>query len=196
MINLYLGFFLSLLGHSIILLMVLLDFSIFFPNKQTYEVIPVGFILEKKENYLINEVQKNFFSLKNLESNNFMNEKFLKSKEKIDTNDLLISAKQSLESLKKEKFKVTINIIQKKFIDLWDKPFVLNDDIKVSVKIKLAPSGEILSRTLIQSSGDNKFDDSAMKAVGKISFLKEISNLNREDFEKYFREVNLVFKSR
>lgn len=196
MINLYLGFFLSLLGHSIILLMVLLDFSIFFPNKQTYEVIPVGFILEKKENYLINEVQKNFFSLKNLESNNFRNEKFLKSKEKIDTNDLLISAKQSLESLKKEKFKVTINIIQKKFIDLWDKPFVLNDDIKVSIKIKLAPSGEILSRTLIQSSGDNKFDDSAMKAVGKISFLKEISNLNREDFEKYFREVNLVFKSR
>ena len=68
--------------------------------------------------------------------------------------------------------------------------------IKVSIKIKLAPSGEILSRTLIQSSGDNKFDDSAMKAVGKISFLKEISNLNREDFEKYFREVNLVFKSR
>ena len=196
MINLYLGFFLSLLGHSIILLMVLLDFSIFFPNKQTYEVIPVGFILEKKENYLINEVQKNFFSLKNLESNNFRDEKFLKSKEKIDTNDLLISAKQSLESLKKEKFKVTINIIQKKFIDLWDKPFVLNDDIKVSIKIKLAPSGEILSRTLIQSSGDNKFDDSAMKAVGKISFLKEISNLNREDFEKYFREVNLVFKSR
>lgn len=196
MINLYLGFFLSLLGHSIILLMVLLDFSIFFPNKQTYEVIPVGFILEKKENYLINEVQKNFFSLKNLESNNFRNEKFLKSKEKIDTNDLLISAKQSLESLKKEKFKVTINIIQKRFIDLWDKPFVLNDDIKVSIKIKLAPSGEILSRTLIQSSGDNKFDDSAMKAVGKISFLKEISNLNREDFEKYFREINLVFKSR
>tara|TARA_B100000989_G_scaffold215410_1_gene163887 strand:+ start:916 stop:1506 length:591 start_codon:yes stop_codon:yes gene_type:complete len=196
MINLYLGFFLSLLGHSIILLIVLLDFSIFFPNKQTYEVIPVGFILEKKENYLINEVQKNFFSLKNLESNNFRNEKFPKSKEKIDTNDLLISAKQSLESLKKEKFKVTINIIQKKFIDLWDKPFVLNDDIKVSIKIKLAPSGEILSRTLIQSSGDNKFDDSAMKAVGKISFLKEISNLNREDFEKYFREVNLVFKSR
>tara|TARA_A100001011_G_scaffold144363_2_gene152510 strand:- start:1040 stop:1630 length:591 start_codon:yes stop_codon:yes gene_type:complete len=196
MINLYLGFFLSLLGHSIILLMVLLDFSIFFSNKQTYEVIPVGFILEKKENYLINEVQKNFFSLKNLESNNFRNEKFLKSKEKIDTNDLLISAKQSLESLKKEKFKVTINIIQKRFIDLWDKPFVLNDDIKVSIKIKLAPSGEILSRTLIQSSGDNKFDDSAMKAVGKISFLKEISNLNREDFEKYFREVNLVFKSR
>ena len=196
MINLYLGFFLSLLGHSIILLMVLLDFSIFFSNKQTYEVIPVGFILEKKENYLINEVQKNFFSLKNLESNNFRDEKFLKSKEKIDTNDLLISAKQSLESLKKEKFKVTINIIQKKFIDLWDKPFVLNDDIKVSIKIKLAPSGEILSRTLIQSSGDNKFDDSAMKAVGKISFLKEISNLNREDFEKYFREINLVFKSR
>ena len=196
MINLYLGFFLSFFGHLIVLLMVLIDFSIFFPNKQNYEVIPIGFILEKKEKSHSHVIQEKLFSLKELEINNPEFTNLISSEENINTNDLLISVKQSLDKLEEEKFKKTIIIIQKKFIELWNKPFVLNEDIKVSIKIKLAPSGEILSKTLIESSGNDKFDDSAMKAVSKISFLKEVSNLRREDFERYFREINLVFKSR
>ena len=196
MINLYLGFFLSFFGHLIVLLMVLIDFSIFFPNKQNYEVIPIGFILEKKEKSHSQVTQEKLFSLKELEINNPEFTNLISSEENINTNDLLISVKQSLDKLEEEKFKKTIIIIQKKFIELWNKPFVLNEDIKVSIKIKLAPSGEILSKTLIESSGNDKFDDSAMKAVSNISFLKEVSNLRREDFERYFREINLVFKSR
>ena len=196
MINLYLGFFLSFFGHLIVLLMVLIDFSIFFPNKQNYEVIPIGFILEKKEKSHSQVIQEKLFSLKELEINNPELTNLISSEENINTNDLLISVKQSLDKLEEEKFKKTIIIIQKKFIELWNKPFVLNEDIKVSIKIKLAPSGEILSKTLIESSGNDKFDDSAMKAVSNISFLKEVSNLRREDFERYFREINLVFKSR
>ena len=196
MINLYLGFFLSFFGHLIVLLMVLIDFSIFFPNKQNYEVIPIGFIVEKKEKSDAQVTQEKLFSLKELEINNLEITNIVNSEENINTNDLLISVKQSLDKLEEEKFKKTIIIIQKKFIELWNKPFVLNEDIKVSIKIKLAPSGEILSKTLIESSGNDKFDDSAMKAVSNISFLKEVSNLRREDFERYFREINLVFKSR
>lgn len=196
MINLYLGFFLSFFGHLIVLLMILIDFSIFFPNKQNYEVIPIGFILENKEKSHSQVIQEKLFSLKELEINNPEFTNLISSEENINTNDLLISVKQSLDKLEEEKFKKTIIIIQKKFIELWNKPFVLNEDIKVSIKIKLAPSGEILSKTLIESSGNDKFDDSAMKAVSKISFLKEVSNLRREDFERYFREINLVFKSR
>ena len=196
MINLYLGFFLSFFGHLVVLLMILIDFSIFFPNKQNYEVIPIGFILEKKEKSRSQVIQEKLFSLKELEINNPEFTNLISSEENINTNDLLISVKQSLDKLEEEKFKKTIIIIQKKFIELWNKPFVLNEDIKVSIKIKLAPSGEILSKTLIESSGNDKFDDSAMKAVSNISFLKEVSNLRREDFERYFREINLVFKSR
>ena len=196
MINLYLGFFLSFFGHLIVLLMVLIDFSIFFHNKQNYEVIPIGFIVEKKEKSDAQVTQEKLFSLKELEINNPEFTNLISSEENVNTNDLLISVKQSLDKLEEEKFKKTILIIQKKFIELWNKPFVLNEDIKVSIKIKLAPSGEILSKTLIESSGNDKFDDSAMKAVSNISFLKEVSNLRRDDFEKYFREINLVFKSR
>ena len=169
-----------------ILLMILIDFSIFFPNKQNYEVIPIGFILEKQEKSHSQVIQEKLFSLKELEINNPEFTNLISSEENINTNDLLISVKQSLDKLEEEKFKKTIIIIQKKFIELWNKPFVLNEDIQVSIKIKLAPSGEILSKTLIESSGNDKFDDSAMKAVSNISFLKEVSNLRREDFEKVF----------
>ena len=196
MINLYLGFFLSFFGHLVVLLMILVDFSIFFPIKQNYEVIPIGFVVEKKEKSDAQVTQEKLFSLKELEINNLEITNIVNSEENINTNDLLISVKQSLDKLEEEKFKKTIIIIQKKFIELWNKPFVLNEDIKVSIKIKLAPSGEILSKTLIESSGNDKFDDSAMKTVSKISFLKEVSNLRRDDFERYFREINLVFKSR
>ena len=196
MINLYLGFFLSFFGHLVVLLMILIDFSFFFPNKQNYEVIPIGFIVEKKEKSDAQVTQEKLFSLKELEINNPEFTNLISSEENINTNDLLISVKQSLDKLEEEKFKKTIIIIQKKFIELWNKPLVLNEDIKVSIKIKLAPSGEILSKTLIESSGNDKFDDSAMKAVSNISFLKEVSNLWRDDFERYFREINLVFKSR
>ena len=44
--------------------------------------------------------------------------------------------------------------------------------------------------------GNKKFDESAMKAVSKINFLQDVSDLSRYDFEKYFREIDLVFKSR
>ena len=177
MINLYLGFFLSFFGHLIVLLMVLIDFSIFFPNKQNYEVIPIGFILEKKEKSHSQVIQEKLFSLKELEINNLEITNIVNSEENINTNDLLISVKQSLDKLEEEKFKKNIIIIQKKFIELWNKPFVLNEDIKVSIKIKLAPSGEILSKTLIESSGNDKFDHSAMKTVSKISFLTRLKDV-------------------
>lgn len=196
MINLQIGFFLSFLGHILILLMITTDFSIFYPKKNTYETISVGFILEKQEELFLKKSSENLFSLKELEVSELKSEEIIEPNNNIISSDLSIAAKKSLDDLKKQKYKIAIRKIQKKFIDIWIKPFVLNEDIQVSILITLAPSGEILSRNLIESSGNKKFDESAMKAVSKINFLQDVSDLSRYDFEKYFREIDLVFKSR
>lgn len=196
MINLQIGFFLSFLGHILILLMITADFSIFYPKKNTYEAISVGFILEKQEELFLKKSSENLFSLKELEVSELKIEEIIEPNNNIVSSDLSIAAKKSLDDLKKQKYKTAISKIQKKFIDIWIKPFVLNEDIQVSILITLAPSGEILSRNLIESSGNKKFDESAMKAVSKINFLQDVSDLSRYDFEKYFREIDLVFKSR
>ena len=65
MINLQIGFFLSFLGHILILLMITTDFSIFYPKKNTYETISVGFILEKQEELFLKKVQRIYFLSKN-----------------------------------------------------------------------------------------------------------------------------------
>ena len=48
---------------------------------------------------------------------------------------------------------------------------------------------------LIESSGSKIFDESALFVLSKIDFFPEISNLERNLFEKNFRNFNLVFKS-
>ena len=194
MINYQLGFVFSLLGHVLILLVITLDFSIFLPKEKIFEVIPIGFVQEKREENKI-KGSSEIFSLLDLEKKE-INAPFKKNLESQPNNsNLSISAKETLEKLELNKNLKTINLIQAKFINLWNKPFVLNENIKASIKLTLSPSGEILSSSLISSSGNKKFDESALKAVSKINFLTELSKIKRTDFEKYFREITLVFKS-
>ena len=194
MINYQLGFVLSLLGHVLILLVITLDFSIFLPKEKIFEVIPIGFVQEKREENKI-KGSSEIFSLLDLEKKE-INAPFNKNLESQPNNsNLSISAKETLEKLELNKNLKTINLIQEKFINLWNKPFVLNENIQASIKLTLSPSGEILSSSLISSSGNKKFDESALKAVSKVNFLTELSKIKRTDFEKYFREITLVFKS-
>ena len=194
MINYQLGFVLSLLGHVLILLVITLDFSIFLPKEKIFEVIPIGFVQEKREENKI-KGSSEIFSLLDLEKKE-INAPFKKNLESQPNNsNLSISAKETLEKLELNKNLKTINLIQAKFINLWNKPSVLNENIQASIKLTLSPSGEILSFSLISSSGNKKFDESALKAVSKVNFLTELSKIKRTDFEKYFREITLVFKS-
>ena len=194
MINYQLGFVFSLIGHILILLVITLDFSIFLPKEKIFEVIPIGFVQEKREENKI-KGSSEIFSLLDLEIKE-IDAPFKRNLESQPNNsNLSVSAKETLEKLELNKNLKTINLIQAKFINLWNKPFVLNENIQASIKLTLSPSGEILSSSLISSSGNKKFDESALKAVSKINFLIELSKIKRTDFEKYFREITLVFKS-
>ena len=66
MINYQLGFVFSLLGHILILLVITLDFSIFLPKEKIFEVIPIGFVQEKREENKIKDSSE-IFSLLDLE---------------------------------------------------------------------------------------------------------------------------------
>ena len=194
MINYQLGFVFSLLGHVLILLVITLDFSIFLPKEKIFEVIPIGFVQEKREENKIKGSSETF-SLLDLEKKEIDAPLKRNLESQPNNSNLSVSAKETLEKLELNKNLKTINLIQAKFINLWNKPFVLNENIQASIKLTLSPSGEILSSSLISSSGNKKFDESALKAVSKVNFLTELSKIKRTDFEKYFREITLVFKS-
>ena len=159
MINNQLGFVFSLLGHILILLVITLDFSIFLPKEKIFEVIPIGFVQEKREENKI-KGSSEIFSLLDLEKKEIAAPLKRNLESQPNNSNLSVSAKETLEKLELNKNLKTINLIQAKFINLWNKPFVLDENIQASIKLTLSPSGEILSSSLTSSSGNKKFDES------------------------------------
>ena len=59
--------------------------------------------------------------------------------------------------------------------------------------MQLVPTGEVVSVTLIRSSGNAAFDSSAVNAVKKAGAFPELQKLPSAEFEKNFRRLNLIF---
>jgi colicin import membrane protein len=60
--------------------------------------------------------------------------------------------------------------------------------------IQLIPSGDVISVTLLKSSGSTAFDRSALNAVEKAGSFPELQNLPSREFEKSFRRFRLLFR--
>ena len=86
-------------------------------------------------------------------------------------------------------------IIQKRISSIWIKPNSLSESLIAKVLINLAPSGEILSFSLIEPSSNTSFNESILTAMNKMTFFEEVLSLERKVFEQNFRNFNLVFKS-
>jgi TonB family protein len=198
MTNFSIGLISSLVIHILLFLFLTLDFSLK-NTKENFSSIPIKFIsLPKEIKKIASMPQKK--SIKKLESNTQSLLEVIKTE---DEPILDIFAQENLKAelnsfnLAKENMEVQlrINLIQKRINSVWKKPSMINQDIQVEITINLAPSGEILSFALLNSSKNKVFDDSALAAISNISFLPEVINLDRSYFEKNFRSFNLVFKS-
>jgi len=202
MTNSFVGFLNSIFVHLFLLAILTLDFSIFVPQKDRINTIPVEFVTfptEKENN------SKKIENIKNESIEKNIQKKVLIEELKVDKKKQLnFDSKRKLEDqiaetkLLKERreVQITIALIQDRINSIWKKPSLGNKNIQSEFVINLAPSGEILSFDLISSSGDKVFDESALAALSSISFITEVNGLDRKYFERNFRSFNLVFKSK
>ena len=202
MTNSFVGFLNSIFVHLFLLAILTLDFSIFVPQKDRINTIPVEFVTfptEKENN------SKKIENIKNESIEKNIQKKVLIEELKVDKKKQLnFDSKRKLEDqiaetkLFKERreVQITIALIQDRINSIWKKPSLGNKNIQSEFVINLAPSGEILSFDLISSSGDKVFDESALAALSSISFITEVNGLDRKYFERNFRSFNLVFKSK
>ena len=202
MTNSFVGFLNSIFVHLFLLAILTLDFSIFVPQKDRINTIPVEFVTFPTEK------ENNSKKIKNIKNESI--EK--KIQKKVIIEDLKVDKKKQLNSDSKRKLEdqiaetkllkerrevqITIALIQDRINSIWKKPSLGNKNIQSEFVINLAPSGEILSFDLISSSGDKVFDESALAALSSISFITEVIGLDRKYFERNFRSFNLVFKSK
>ena len=202
MTNSFVGFLNSIFVHLFLLAILTIDFSIFVPQKDRINTIPIEFVtfpIEKENN------SKKIKNIKNESIEKKIQKKVIIEDLKVDKKKQLnFDSKRKLEDqiaetkLLKERreVQITIALIQDRINSIWKKPSLGNKNIQSEFVINLAPSGEILSFDLISSSGDKVFDESALAALSSISFITEVIGLDRKYFERNFRSFNLVFKSK
>ena len=198
MTNLSIGFISSIVIHTLLFLFLTIDLTLKSNKKENFSSVPIKFISLPEEIKTITSMPQK--AIKKLEPTV---QSLLEVNEILNKPELDIFAQENLNAditasnLSKENKEVQlrINLIQKRINSVWKKPPLINQDIQVEITINLAPSGEILSFKLLNSSKNKVFDDSALAAISNISFLPEVINLDRRYFEKNFRSFNLVFKS-
>ena len=202
MTNSFVGFLNSIFVHLFLFAILTIDFSIFVPQKDRINTIPIEFVtfpIEKKNNSKKIENIKNESIEKNIQKKELIEDLKVDKKKQLNFDSKRKLEDQIAETkLLKERreVQITIALIQDRINSIWKKPSLGNKNIQSEFVINLAPSGEILSFDLISSSGDKVFDESALAALSSISFITEVIGLERKYFERNFRSFNLVFKSK
>ena len=74
----------------------------------------------------------------------------------------------------------------------WSRPPSARNDMEAQLQVELIPTGEVVSVTVISSSGSSAFDRSAETAVRKARRFEVPSEIGL--FERHFRSFVLLFK--
>lgn len=85
-------------------------------------------------------------------------------------------------------------LIQQTVINYWSRPPSARNGMEALLAIQLVPTGEVVSVTVLKSSGNTAFDRSAINAVEKAGSFPELKNLPPREFEDSFRRFRLLFR--
>jgi colicin import membrane protein len=85
-------------------------------------------------------------------------------------------------------------LIQQTVINYWSRPPSARNGMEALLAIQLIPTGEVVSVSMLKSSGNTAFDRSAINAVEKAGSFPELKNLPSREFEKTFRRFRLLFR--
>ena len=87
-----------------------------------------------------------------------------------------------------------IALIARAVEENWSRPPSARNDMEAELLLQLIPTGEVVSVTLAESSGNAAFDRSAIMAVEKAERFPALQQLESRLFEKNFRRLRLKFK--
>ncbi len=85
-------------------------------------------------------------------------------------------------------------LIQQALQQVWNRPPSARNGMRVILRIRMLPTGELLEASITQTSGDFAFDRSAENAVYSASPFAELQNLPINVFNTNFRTLSLIFE--
>ena len=77
--------------------------------------------------------------------------------------------------------------------DAWMKPRNIPENLVANLRLKIRPSGRIIGVDLIKSSGNIRFDNSALQAVRRVEVFNFFNSIPKTIFEKEFQVISISF---
>jgi len=87
-----------------------------------------------------------------------------------------------------------MGVIQQAVKRNWTRPPSARREMEVVLILQLIPTGEVISVSVLKSSGNAAFDRSAVNAVNKAHRFPELQKLDIRVFDVYFRRFNMIFR--
>lgn len=75
----------------------------------------------------------------------------------------------------------------------WSRPPSARKGMLCKLRLQLVPTGRVVNVNIIQSSGNDAFDRSAVQAVKRAESFPEIKEMSLELFEREFRQFTMTF---
>ena len=91
-----------------------------------------------------------------------------------------------------EKAMAFVGQIQREIVQNWSRPPSARNGMQMLLKVRLVPTGEVVDVAVLESSGNDAFDRSAVLAVQKARRF-QVPTESRQ-FEKNFREFEVLFR--
>ncbi len=76
----------------------------------------------------------------------------------------------------------------------WSRPDAARNGMQVVLDVEFLPDGTISRVAISRSSGNPAFDNSALAAVRNVARVREIQNLDRPTYERFYRKRSMAFR--
>ncbi|MFT5721169.1 MAG: colicin import membrane protein [Motiliproteus sp.] len=105
-----------------------------------------------------------------------------------------VNAEQAWAARAKELVASAEDVIKAGVQSQWRRPPSARNGMLVAVRIHLLPTGEVDDAYVVESSGDDAFDRSAVNAVLKAARFPELQAIDPLVFDRYLRQITLKFR--
>jgi colicin import membrane protein len=129
---------------------------------------------------------------------------YSKTTERIDVSSKNLMIESNISSLLSEESEIEMSKEQQEiskyaqkiiFIieNAWMKPRNIPEGLVANLRLKIRSSGRIIRVDLIKSSGNIRFDNSALQAVRRVETFNFFNSIPKSLYEKEFQAISISF---
>ena len=191
--------FVSFVIHASIIL-YLLGFFYFESQERSLLSKPIEVSLIFQEN--VKEIKKNnsILETKNFKINEIPDSAIDKKSISFDSlipsislNDLIAEDKSISTDYEENQIDILSSYIIENIQSAWRKPINIQDGLVCDLRLSINKNGRIIDINLIKSSGNLRFDNSALKAVQRVETFSFLQDIPMSIYNSNFRSILITF---